>query len=221
VGAGQHPPEGIVAYRLGDAAATRRALTTVAVGAVASLAAVIFAVVLLAKLAPQPTSAFWLVAAALALLLVARALIAYGATRSRLRALTVTVSEDQICSKASQDACAIGRAQVRRIVEVDGALGGIRVESHADPDSGVVSIVQIPRGGEAFGDVRDRLERWVPIERRERRGPAVRFGVGAVVVMGIFFVPFLLDDFVARSKLVAAGLVAGMWVAMRAVLKRG
>jgi hypothetical protein len=221
VGAGQHPPEGIVANRLGDAAATRRARMTVAVGVVMSLAPVILAVVLLTKLAPQPTTAFWLVAAALGLLLVARALIAYGATHRRLRALTVTVCEDQIRFEAARDTCTIGRERVRRIVEVDGALGGIRVESQPDPDSGVVSIVQVPRGGEAFGDVRDRLERWVPIERRGRRGPAVRFGVGAVVVIGIFFVPFLFDDFVARSKLVAAGLIAGMWIAMRAVLKRG
>jgi hypothetical protein len=221
VGAGQHPPEGVVAYRLGDGAATRRARTMAAVGAVASLAPVIFAVVLLAKLARQPTTAFWLVAMALAVLLVARAAVAYGVTRRGLRALTVTVSENQIRREAAHDACTIGRARVHRIVEVDGMLGGLRVESQPDPDSGVVLIVQVPRGGEAFGDVRARLERWVPIERRRRRGPAVRFGVGAVVVMGIFFVPFLLDDFVARSKLIAAGLVAGMWLAMRAVLKRG
>ena len=59
------------------------------------------------------------------------------------------------------------------------------------------------------------LESWTTIERRGRRGPATRVAMGAAVVGAIFFVPFLLEDFVARSKVVAAALVAATWVAMR------
>jgi hypothetical protein len=33
-------------------------------------------------------------------------------------------------------------------------------------------------------------------------------------------VPFLLDDFVARSRIAAAGLVLGMWLVMRVVIGR-
>jgi hypothetical protein len=43
--------------------------------------------------------------------------------------------------------------------------------------------------------------------------------MGVAVVGAIFFVPFLLEDFVARSKLVAAALVAGMWLVMRVVMR--
>jgi hypothetical protein len=57
------------------------------------------------------------------------------------------------------------------------------------------------------------------IERRGRRGPAMRVAMGVAVVAAIFFVPFLLEDFVARSKLVAVGLVAGMWLVMRVALR--
>jgi hypothetical protein len=47
----------------------------------------------------------------------------------------------------------------------------------------------------------------------------MRVAVGVAVVAAIFFVPFLLEDFVARSKLVAAALVAGMWLVTRVVLR--
>jgi hypothetical protein len=78
--------------------------------------------------------------------------------------------------------------------------------------------VNVPRGGAglSFAEVRSRLELWRPIERRGRRGPAARLALGAAIVMAFFFTPFLLEDLVARSKLVAAALVVGAWGAMRA-----
>ena len=57
------------------------------------------------------------------------------------------------------------------------------------------------------------------LERRSRRGPAVRFAMGALLVASIFFLPFILDDFVSHSKLVAASLVAVAWIAMRFALR--
>jgi hypothetical protein len=141
--------------------------------------------------------------------------------RRRLRALVVVVDDDGIRVDSARDALGIQRARVARIVEVEGALGGLRVESEPDPRSGVVSVVRVPRGVDAFGEVRASLERWRPLERRGRRGPALRVALGAIVVAAIFFVPFLLDDFVGRSKLVAAGLVFAMWLVMRAVMRRG
>jgi hypothetical protein len=39
-------------------------------------------------------------------------------------------------------------------------------------------------------------------------------------VAGLFFLPFLLEDFVARSKPLAIGLVVGLWIFMRAALRR-
>jgi hypothetical protein len=210
----------VIRYRLDDALARRRSGAAAAVGAVTSLAPVVFAVVLLNRLGWQPTAAFWAIAAVLMALVIVRAAIGFGAARRRLRALVVTMTDDDIRVETTRNADAIERTAVARIVEIEGALGGLRVESAPDPRGGAVTVVHVPRGGEAFGELRARLERWVPIERRSRRGPAVRVAVGTVVVVGIFFVPFLLDDFVARSKVVAAGLVVGMWLVIRTIMGR-
>jgi hypothetical protein len=215
----------VIRYRLGAAPAARRARNSAAVAAVASLAPIVLTLVLLGKLGWQPTGpasvVLWVLSALVAVLVVVRAAVAYGAARRRLGALVVTLDGDHIRMEAARNACTIERARVARVVEVAGALGGLRVESEPDPRTGVVSVVRVPRGGDAFGDVRARLEAWRPLERRGRRGPAVRLALGAIVVVGIFFVPFLLDDFVARSKLVAAGLVVAMWLVMRVVIRRG
>jgi hypothetical protein len=210
----------VIHYRLDDALATRRARAAAAVGAVTSLAPIVFAVVLLTRLGWQPTTPFWAVAVVLVVLVVVRGAVGYRAARRRLRGLVVTVTDDDIRVESARDAYAIERIRAARIVEVEGALGGLRVESVPDPHGGGVSVVHVPRGGEAFGELRACLARWAPIERRGRRGPAVRLAVGAVVVAGIFFVPFLLDDFVGRSRLAAAGLVVGMWLVMRAIMGR-
>jgi hypothetical protein len=215
-----------VEYRLGDAEATRRARAAAALGAGASIAPVVFAVVLLRRLGWAPTLAFWLVAAALVALVVVRAAVSYGALARRLRRLVVTVSDDEIRAATARDGDGLGngngtvipRARVARIVEIQGALGGIRVESLPDA-SGAVSVAQVPRGGARFAEVRARLEPWRSMERRGRRGPAMRLAFGAAIVAAIFFAPFLLEDFVASSKLVAAGLVAGMWVVMRGAIR--
>jgi hypothetical protein len=148
-----------------------------------------------------------------------RALVGYGAARRRLAATKVTVEDASIRIDGPREGWSIPRERVARIVEIDGSLGGVRVESVPDPRSGVVFVVDVPRGGAGWADVRAAVEQWRPIERRGRRGPAVRLLIGALVVGGIFFLPFLLDDFVARSKVVAAALVAATWVAMRLALR--
>jgi hypothetical protein len=214
-------------------------LTAASFGAATSTAPLLLAVVLLRRLGWGPSLAFWIIAVALALLVAVRHAVLYGAMRRRLRALVVVVSEDDI-RQTTRDAYALGRmppgiacdargidgtdrsmtiarAGVARIVEVEGALGGLRVEGWPDA-AGSVSVVNVPRGGAAlsFAEVRSCLERWRPIERRGRRGPAARLALGAVIVIAFFFTPFLLEDLVARSKLVAAALVVGAWGAMRA-----
>ena len=220
MGPGQRAAEGLTRYRLGDAEATRRARATALARAVSTLAPVVLSIVLLRRLDWAPGALFWAVAAALGVLVVVRAVVGYGRARRKLGALTVTVSDEDVHVETTGDGYSIPRDRVARIVEIDGALGGLRVESEPDPRSGVVFEAQIPRGGAGYAEVRARLEAWRPLERRGRRGPAVRLAVGFLVVAGIFFVPFLLDDFVARSKVVAAALVAGMWLALRLALRR-
>jgi hypothetical protein len=232
VGQDQRAPEGVgpVEYRLEESAATRRAVTAAALGAATSTAPLLLAVVLMKRLGWGPSFAFWVVAAGLALLVAVRHAVFYGALRRRLRALVVVVSDDGIRQTTTRDASSVGRmpegtgryvtiarAGVARIVEVEGALGGLRVEAWPDA-AGSVFVVNVPRGGAglSFAEVRSRLERWRPIERRGRRGPAARLALGAAIVIALFFTPFLLEDLVARSKLVAAALVVGAWVVMRA-----
>jgi hypothetical protein len=221
VGQGQRAPEGVdgaLEYRLGDLAASRRARVVAVLGAAASLAPVVLAVVMLRRLGWGPNAAFWAVAAALTVLVAVRAVVSFGAMRRNLRGLTVAVSDEGVRATMPRDVCTIPRARVARIVEIEGALGGLRVESSGD-GAGAGSTVYVPRGGANFGQVRARLELWRAIERRGRRGPAARFILGAAIVVAFFFVPFVLDDLVARSKVFSAALVVGMWVAMRAALR--
>lgn len=209
----------MIRYCLGDAEATRRARWAAVVRAVSSLAPIALAIILLHRLGWAPTLAFWAVAAVLVALVVTRANLGYASTRRKLRSLVVTLSDEDIHVENARDGYSIARADVARIVEVDGSLGGLRVESVPDARNGVVFEAHVPRGGDGYTDVRATLESWRTIERRGRRGPAMRVAMGAAVVGAIFFVPFLLEDFVARSKLVAAALVAGMWLVMRVVLR--
>ena len=141
--------------------------------------------------------------------------ITYQSARRRLAALRVTLDDDSIATETPSEALTIPRGRVARIVEIDGALGGVRIESEPDARSGVVLIASVPRGGEGFGDLRARLEQWRAIERRPRWGVGVRLLFGAGVVAAVFFLPFVLDDFVARSRLVAAGLVVLGWAVAR------
>jgi hypothetical protein len=209
----------VIRYRLGGAEAARRARWASVVRAVSSLAPIALAIILLHRLGWAPTPAFWAVAAVLVGLVVTRAALGYSRTQRMLRSLVVTVSDEDIHVENVRDGYAIPRTRVARILEVEGSLGGLRVESLPEARTGVVFEAQVPRGGEGYTDVRGRLESWKTIERRGRRGPAVRVAMGAAVVAAIFFVPFLLEDFVARSKLLAAALVAGMWLVMRVALR--
>jgi hypothetical protein len=234
VGQEQRAPEGVGAvaasaplpldrapleYRLGEGAAIRRARAAVVIGAATSIAPVAFAVMLVRRLGWGPNVAFWAVAGALTALVGVRAVVSYAAIRRRLCALVVAVSESDIRVATQRVTSIIPRLAVARIVEIEGSLGGIRVESHADPATGVISVAEIPRGGPNFAEVRARLEPWRPFERRGRRGPAARLVIGTAIVAAIFFAPFLLEDFVARSRLLAAGLVAAVWAVMRGAIR--
>jgi hypothetical protein len=205
----------VTRYRLGAAAAKRRARAAAFVRALTALAPVLLAAELLPRLGLAPTGAFSAVAVALVALVVVRTIVQYGTTKRRLVSLLVTVSDDAIVAETPAEVLTIARARVARVVEVDGPLGGIRVESAPDGATGVVLVASVPRGGDGFGEVRAHLELWRAIERRTRRGAGVRLLLGVAVVGALFFLPFVLDDFVARSKLLASSLVLVTWAAIR------
>jgi hypothetical protein len=206
-------------YRLPEKAATQRALAGAALGAARSLAPIVLAAILLHRLGWATPAAFWAVAAALAALILVRAVVGYGGARRRLASLVITVTDESIAVRTTRDSYAIERGRVAKMTEVTGPLGGLVVESEPDARTSVVLVAQVPRGGEGYASVRQRLERWGAFERRARRGPAARAVVFGLVVASIFFVPFFLDDFVAHSKLLGATLIAGLLVVLRGAVR--
>ena len=219
MGAGQRSNQGVICYQLGAVAATRRARAVAAVGVTTALSPVVLAAALLRRFAWTPTAMFWAVLGAVGILVTVRAVMQYGTAKRRLGALRVVVDDNGIATRTSNDAYAIPRARVARIVEIDGALGGLRIESEPEIGNGFVVVASVPRGGAAFGQVRARLERWRAIERKRRNGPAKRLLLGVLIVAAIFFLPFVLDDIAARSNFVVAVFVLGAWMAMRATLR--
>jgi hypothetical protein len=209
----------VIQYQLGTAAAKRRAAVAAGIGSATSLAPVVLSLELVPKLGWSPPAVFWALALAVGALLVVRTSVQYAGGKRRLTALRVRLDDASVTTETARASLTIGRGEVERIVEVAGTLGGIRVESRPDPRTGVVLVASLPRGGDGFGDVRTTLEQWRPIERRPRASRAVRIGFGVGVVAAIFFLPFVLDELVGRSKLVAAVIVLLAWAVMRWVVR--
>jgi hypothetical protein len=215
VGAAERSTPDVIAYELGDAASRSRALAVNAVGAAATLAPLLLAVELLTRNDWHLPLMFWAVGAALTALVLVRAFVQYGASRQRLRSLRVLVDAESITTTMRRDTQVIRRGEVGRIVEIDGWLGGLRVEPRRDPSGALGPSVTVPRGGPGFGELRAALERWRPVERRGRRGPGLRIVTAVGIVAGVFFLPFLLDDVVLRSRWIAPVSVVLIWSAMR------
>ncbi len=206
---------GELAYRLDSRAVRQRAIAGLAVSIVRSLAPIAIAVVLLRRLGWATPAPFWIVTAMLAALVVVRAAVGFGAERQGLASLEITLSDEAIRVRTWRDAYSIERGQVSRVTEIAGPLGGIVVESKPHERSGVGLVAKVPRGGEGFQAMRLRLERWRAFERRGRRGPAARLAVSGLVVGRLLFVPFLLADFVAHSRLLGTVLIAGLLLLLR------
>jgi hypothetical protein len=216
VGARDSPSARLVVYALGYDAATRRARLVAFLGAATGAAPIILAVEWLARSGWRPPAALSAVIVAIGFLLSVRAVVEYRAVRQRLRGLRVLVDDEAIRTESGRESEVIARSHIARVVEIDGILGGLRVESKPDPHTRAVTAAVVPRGGEGFGEVRARLEQWgVVIERRGRRGPLVRIGVAASVVLAIFFLPFLFEDLLYHSQILAAAMVVAAWTAMR------
>jgi hypothetical protein len=209
-----------LAYELGDVAARGRARWTALLGTAAALGPVVLVVVLVQKLgyAAQP----WAMAAiaALGALALARGAASYARLGRRLRAFRVAVDEDELTVRTVSAELRVRRDAIVRVTELEGALGGLRVMLRDDGDDAIPERIDIPRGGASYGELRARLASWRPIERAPRRGFVARFAIGAAVVAGIFFLPFVFEDFVVRSKIVAIALVLALWLVARFMTRR-
>ena len=219
MGAGQRSEPGVVRYQLDAAAAMRRARTLAVVGTISAAAPLLLLVGLTRRFAWTEPGIFWVLGGAVAVLVTVRAAVQYSTAKRRLGALRIVVDDQGIATRTARQSYSIARARVARIVEIDGALGGLRVESEPEGGNGTVLVVSVPRGGDAFAEVRARLEQWHAIERRRRSGPARRVLLGALVVGAIFFLPFVLDDLAPRSNLMIGVFVLVAWLAMRAALR--
>ena len=205
---------GAIVYRLSDRAARTRARASAIVGAASTLAPALLVVVLLEKLGYAPGRAAMMCAALLVMLAIARAFASARRIERHLRAFEITVDDAGIAVTTLPAAQRILRGTIEKMVEIDGMLGGLRVEMPEER-------LDIPRGGELFGELRAALEAWRPVERAPRRRRVARAGLIVLFVLAIFFLPFFLDDLVGRSRVGAMVLVGGLWLAMLFARSRG
>jgi hypothetical protein len=211
---------GSVRYELGERAANARARTSAFVGSGIAAAPLVMVVIVLRKLGYPLGGTTLAIAGALGALLFVRGYAEYVRVRSRLRLFHVEADETKLVVVGRSARLELDRSAIERIVAVDGPLGGLRVllKTGGNPDA--PSRVDVPKGGQRFAELRERLASWAPIERAGRRSRATRIVLGVLVVVGIFFLPFVFDDFVARSKVAAFVVILGVWLAMRVVARR-
>jgi hypothetical protein len=225
MGARQRAPSGVtIRYELGEAAAASRARATAIIDTFGVLAPLALVVALLYRLGYAGGVPLAVACGALAVLSVVRGGLAYQRLVRRLRRFRVVVGEAELSVETASHELTAPRAAIARVVELPGRFGGLRVELSGtvatSPSAGSApERVDIPRGGERFGDVRAALEAWCGIARAPRRGRVVWIALGVLVVTGIFFLPFALEA-LGRSKPLAIALVVATWVGLRAIVRR-
>jgi len=215
----------VVEYSLTERAALVRARWSAALATLSAMAPAVFTVLALAKLSLLPPTYLAVVLALLTLLAGARVAVGYTQLKKHLAAFHVRVSDDAdepVMIDTRRGRHDIPRSGIQAVREIDGALGGLRVELEPgwDGEKDSPEYVDVPRGGDAFGALREALGAIKPVERPKRRSRAIRIAIGIAVVAGIFFLPFFIDDIFGQSKALAVGLVLVVWVGLRVVVRR-
>ena len=216
MGSGQRPTKELT-YTLGDAAARTRARVGAVVGTFTALAPAVLVVIVLKKLGYVLVPWTIAVLVAIAVLATVRGLAEYRAMCRRLRAFRVTLDAEELRIVALRGELRIDRSAIDRVVDISGPLGGLRVLLQDVDD--LPARIDIPRGGADFGELRAALAGWAPMAPARRRGRVTRFWTGVGIALGIFFLPFIFDDFVAHSKVVALTLIFAMWAVMRLIAR--
>jgi hypothetical protein len=205
-------------YALAEAAVLERGRATAIFGAVATVLPPLLVMILVAQLDLAPPTSLMIIAALVVALGAARGAVGYRRVLRRLRALVIRIDPEALVVDTARASLVVPRAAVARIIEIDGPLGGLRVELR--PGRDLPDRVDLPRGGEHFADLRAELGLWSPVTRAPRRRRLTRVMLGVLVVLAIFFVPFFVEDVVARSRVVACAVILGVWLSMRAALAR-
>jgi hypothetical protein len=206
----------VITYALAPRAVVTRARALSAWNAAAMAAPAWLVVVLIAQLGLAPVAWLGVAAGAMAILAAARATAEYGGARRRLAAFVIEADDAGLSLRTGRGALRIAPTAIARVVEIHGPLGGLRLFLEG-PD--MPSRVDVPRGGEGFGDLRERIAGWRSIDRARRRNRVARVVLGLAVVAGLFFLPFVIDD-VRGSKVGVAVVLVAAWLAMRLAIAR-
>jgi hypothetical protein len=210
-----------IRYALAEPAVIERGRATALFGAVATMLPPLLVMVLVAQLDLAPRAVVIAIAALVVALGAARGAVGYRLVLRRLRALVIRIDPEALVVDTARASLVVPRRAVAKIIEIDGPLGGLRLELRGGPDlPDLPDRVDLPRGGEHFADLRTELALWSPLTRAPRRRRLTRVGLGALVVLAIFFVPFFVDDVVMRSRVAACAVILGLWLATRAALAR-
>ncbi len=212
------PAAATLRYALGERAVLERSRATALFAAVATVLPPLLAMVLVLQLGLAPRAVVLSIVALVVALGGVRGLVGYRLVERRLRALVVRLEPEVLIIETVRAQLLVPRALIARVVEIDGPLGGLRVELR--PDRDLPDRVDLPRGGDGFARLRTELGLWLPVTRAPRRRRITRVTLGALVVLGIFFLPFFIDDVVTRSRAGAMAVILALWLAARAALSR-
>jgi hypothetical protein len=208
--------------RRAAAGARNRARAGAAAGTVATVGPVAFGLVLLLRTGATFDKAIvWAVCGAIVVLGSVRSVLAFRRMRGELSALRIELADGALEVRTRRKTHTIPGEAVESITEIPGWLGGLRVNLVLGWDGTRDSprYLDVPRGGDGFGELRAELEKWKAVQLPKRRGRIARIAIGIGIVLGLFFVPFLVAD-VGQSPILAAALVLAGFVAMRIALSR-
>ena len=208
-------------YRLADAAIARRALFGALAETVSATAPPLFVLLVLGRLAVAPPQYLAAGAALLVVLALARAWTTRQRLKRHLKQFVVEVGPLDVVIGTLRGEHRIPRPAIERIREIPGLLGGLRLDSMEgwDGKDDSPELVDVPRGGEGFAELRAALEEVRPLEAPKRGRRQLRIAVFVVVIVSIFFVPFALDLIGGQSRLIALAVVLAVWVGMRVLLR--
>ena len=208
-------------YRLADSAIARRALFGALAETVSATAPPLFVLLVLGRLAVAPLQYLAAGAALLVVLALARAWTTQKRLKRHLKQFVVEVGPLDVVIGTLRGEHRVPRPAIERIREIPGVLGGLRLDLAQgwDGKDDSPEIVDVPRGGEGFSDLRAALEDIRPLEAPKRGRRELRIVLFVVVIVSIFFVPFILDMIGGQSRLIALAVVLAVWVGMRILLR--
>lgn len=208
-------------YRLADSAIARRALFGALAETVSATAPPLFVLLVLGRLAVAPPQYLAAGGALLVVLALVRAWTTLKRLKRHLKQFVVEVGPLDVLIGTLRGEHRVPRPAIERIREIPGVLGGLRLDLMQgwDGKDDSPELVDVPRGGEGFSELRAALEDIRPLEAPKRGRRELRIVLFVVVIASIFFVPFILDMIGGQSRLIALGVVLAVWVGMRILLR--